>query len=179
MYVYVGAYTEPQGAAAGIEVFRFDAGTGALSPVQTVAGVANPTWLALDDSQNVLFAANEEDDGRVSSFARDGRTGELRPINDQPAHGAPCYVRLDPSGQYVLAANYSGEYRLCAAGGRRWPPASGIPGHPLPGIRRPGRARGSASAHDQPLARWPHSFWLPISAPIRSSSTGSIRPPVN
>ena len=98
----------PQGSATGIEVFRFDAGTGALSPVQAVSGVANPTWLALDDRQRILFAANEEDDGRVSSFARDERTGELRPINDQRAHGAPCYVRLDPSGQYLLAANYTG-----------------------------------------------------------------------
>jgi 6-phosphogluconolactonase len=108
MFVYVGAYTEPQGSATGIEIFTFDAETGALSPVQTVAGVPSPTWLAMDDRQRILFAANEEDEGRVSSFTRDESTGELRPINDQLAHGAPCYVSLDPSGQYVLAANYTG-----------------------------------------------------------------------
>jgi 6-phosphogluconolactonase len=108
MFVYVGAYTEPQGSASGIEVFRFDASTGALTHVQTVPGVANPTWLALDEHQRILFAAIETDEGRVSSFARDAQTGELQPINDQLAHGAPCYVRPDPSGQYVLAANYTG-----------------------------------------------------------------------
>ena len=108
MFVYVGAYTEPQGSATGIEVFRFDTGTGALSPVQSVSGVANPTWLTLDDSQRVLYAASEADEGRVNAFARDANTGELRPINDQLAHGSPCYVSLDPSGHYVLAANYTG-----------------------------------------------------------------------
>src|SRR4051794_10187823 len=108
MFVYVGAYTAPQGSATGIEVFQFDSTTGALTPVQTVSGVANPTWLTFDDRQRYLFAAIEVDDGRVNAFARDAKTGELRPINDQPAHGAPCYLSLDPSGRYVLAANYTG-----------------------------------------------------------------------
>ena len=49
MFVYVGAYTEsPLGSADGIAVFRFDADTGALDPVQTVPGVVNPSWLTLD-----------------------------------------------------------------------------------------------------------------------------------
>jgi 6-phosphogluconolactonase len=110
MFVYVGAYTEsPLGSADGIAVFRFDADTGALHPVQTVAGVVNPSWLTLDGREQILFAVNEEDEGRVSSFARDAATGTLRPLNDQSTHGAaPCYVSLDPSGRYVLVANYSG-----------------------------------------------------------------------
>ena len=71
MFVYVGAYTEPPlGSADGIAVFRFDSGTGALDPVQTVPGVVNPSWLTLDGPEQILFAANEEGEGRVSSFAR-------------------------------------------------------------------------------------------------------------
>jgi 6-phosphogluconolactonase len=110
MFVYVGAYTEPPlGSADGIAVFRFDADTGALHPVQTVPGVVNPSWLTLDAQEQILFAVNEEAEGRVSAFARDAATGELRPLNDQLSHGAdPCYVSLDPSGRYVLVANYSG-----------------------------------------------------------------------
>jgi 6-phosphogluconolactonase len=110
MFVYVGAYTEsPLGSADGIAVFRFDADTGVLHPVQTVPGVVNPSWLTLDGQEQILFAVNEEDEGRVSAFARDAATGTLRPLNDQPSHGAaPCYVSLDPSGRYVLVANYSG-----------------------------------------------------------------------
>jgi len=110
MFVYVGAYTEPPlGSAEGIAVFRFDADTGELDPVQTVPGVVNPSWLNLDGREQILFAVNEEDEGRVSAFARDAATGTLRPLNDQISHGAaPCYVSLDPSGRYVLVANYSG-----------------------------------------------------------------------
>jgi 6-phosphogluconolactonase len=110
MFVYVGAYTEPPlGSADGIVVFRFDAGTGELHPVQTVPGVVNPSWLTLDEREQILFAVNEEDEGRVSTFARDAATGTLRPLNEQLSHGAaPCYVSMDPSGRYVLVANYSG-----------------------------------------------------------------------
>ncbi|MCC2627414.1 MAG: pgl 2 [Thermomicrobiales bacterium] len=110
MFVYVGAYTEPpSGSADGIAVFRFDDGTGELHPVQTVPGVVNPSWLTLDGREQVLFAVNEEGEGRISAFARDAATGMLRPLNDQRSHGAdPCYVSLDSSGRYVLVANYSG-----------------------------------------------------------------------
>src|SRR5918998_5232994 len=110
MFVYVGAYTEPpQVSADGIAVFRFDSDTGALHPVQTLPGVVNPSWLTLDGRERVLFAVNEENEGRVSAFARDAATGTLHPLNDQLSHGAaPCYVSPDPSGRYVLVANYSG-----------------------------------------------------------------------
>ena len=123
MFVYVGAYTEPPlGSADGIAVFRFDAGSGELHPVQTVPGVVNPSWLTLDGPEQILFAANEEDAGRVIAFARDAATGTLRLLNDQLSHGAaPCYVSPDPSGRYVLVANYSGgtvAVLPVAAGGR-------------------------------------------------------------
>jgi len=110
MFVYVGAYTEPPlGSADGIAVFRFDSETGALHPVQTLPEVVNPSWLTLDGREQILFAVNEEDEGRVSAFTRDATTGTLRQLNDQLAHGAAaCYVSLDSSGRYVLVANYSG-----------------------------------------------------------------------
>ncbi len=111
MFVYVGTYTEPpQGTAEGIYVYRFDPETGALTHAQTVPGVANPSFLALDPRQHHLYAVNEVNDGSVSAFARDPRTGELRALNNQSAHGAaPCYVSLDASGQFALVANYNGE----------------------------------------------------------------------
>jgi 6-phosphogluconolactonase len=110
MFVYVGAYTEPpSGSADGIAVFRFDADTGALHPVQIVPGVVNPSWLTFDGREQILFAVNEEAEGRVSAFARDAETGMLHPLNDHLSHGSdPCYVSLDSSGRYALVANYSG-----------------------------------------------------------------------
>jgi 6-phosphogluconolactonase len=110
MFVYVGAYTEPpQGKAEGIAVFRFDAQSGALSPVQVVTGIANPSFLALDARQRYLYAVNELDEGGVTAFARDVDDGTLLALNRQLSHGAdPCYVSLVASGRYALVANYSG-----------------------------------------------------------------------
>ncbi|HKG25646.1 MAG TPA: lactonase family protein [Thermomicrobiales bacterium] len=110
-HVYVGTYTEPpSGKAEGIYTYRFDPDTGALTLTQTVAGVANPSLLALDSSQRFLYAVNELDDGRISAFARDAQSGELRALNSQSTHGAaPCYVSLNSSGRYALVANYNGE----------------------------------------------------------------------
>lgn len=116
MFVYVGTYTEPPGGqASGIEVFRFDDGTGALMPVQTAIGVANPSFLvlgaggdALYAGERYLYAVNEGQEGKVTAFSRDAATGELTLINSQSSHGVdPCYVSLDASGRYVLVANYT------------------------------------------------------------------------
>ncbi len=109
MFVYVGTYTEaPQGAGEGIYVCRFDPGSGALMPVQTVRGGANPSFLAVDAAGRHLYAVVEGDEGQVAAFARDPQSGELRELNCQPSEGAaPCYVSLDPSGRYALVANYT------------------------------------------------------------------------
>src|SRR5262245_1691538 len=57
VYVYVGTYTErPSGRAEGIYVLRFDPDSGSLTPVQTVAGVQNPSFLALDAEGRYLYA---------------------------------------------------------------------------------------------------------------------------
>lgn len=108
MFVYVGAYTAPpMGKAEGLDVYRLDPASGALARVQTVPGVVNPSFLALDPQERFLFAVNEVERGGVSAFARDPATGELTPLNEQPTHGAaPCHLSVDPTGRFVLVANY-------------------------------------------------------------------------
>src|SRR5215212_9833080 len=86
MFVYVGAYTEPpEGHAEGIAVFRFDGDSGAISPVQTVAGIANPSFLTLDTRQRYLYAVNELDEGGVTALARDADDGTLATIDHELA----------------------------------------------------------------------------------------------
>ena len=108
VHVYVGSYTEPPaGTGEGISVFRFDPASGGLTPVQTVGGVANPSFLALGAGGRRLYAVEELDEGVVSAFARDAETGRLTFLNRQASGGAaPCYVSLDGSGRYALVANY-------------------------------------------------------------------------
>jgi 6-phosphogluconolactonase len=110
MIVYIGAYTEPPlGKAEGISVYRFDDDAGALDHVQTVSGIKNPSFLAVDPNNRFLYAVSELEKGGVFAFACDSETGELTLLNSQSSHGAdPCYISLDPSGRYVLVANYSG-----------------------------------------------------------------------
>jgi 6-phosphogluconolactonase len=133
VFVYVGTYTEPpSGRAEGIYVLRFDTGSGSLTPVRTVTGVPNPSFLALGADRQHLYAVNELTEGGVSAFARDPRTGELRALNRQLSHGAdPCYVGLDTSGRFVLVANYSGGTvsALPIAAGGTLDPASSVIRH--------------------------------------------------
>jgi 6-phosphogluconolactonase len=137
MFVYVGAYTEPhQGKAEGIAVFRFEPDSGALSPVQIVTGIANPSFLTLDARQRYLYSVNELDEGGVTAFARDADTGRLVPLNRQLSHGAdPCYISLDASGRYAMVANYSGGtvVVLPIAADGRLAPATSVIHHGLAG----------------------------------------------
>ena len=133
MFVYVGSYTESEaGSGVGISVFRFEAASGDLSPVQTVTGIANPSFLALDSRQRYLYAVEELDVGGVSAYARDPETGRLTFLNRQASHGsAPCYVSLDRSDRYALVANYgSGTVAaLPIAVDGRLGPATGVVQH--------------------------------------------------
>ena len=110
MFVYVGSYTEaPYGDGPGISGFRFDEETGRLTPVQTVDGVRNPSFLVAAKGGRNVYSTNELPEGGVSAFARDPDTGNLLALNREATHGAdPCYVSIDPSGRYVLAVNYTG-----------------------------------------------------------------------
>lgn len=103
---YVGTYT--RGKSKGIYLLPIDPATGAMGPPRLVAEMANPSFLAVDDSARCLYAASEQKAGRVAAFAIDGKTGDLAPLNDQPSLGShPCHVSVRPGGGLVLAANYS------------------------------------------------------------------------
>lgn len=107
MLVYVGTYTG-EGKGEGIYVFRAEDASGALEPVQTVSGVASPSFLAMHPNGKTLYAVNEAQGSEaVSAFGVESGTGRLTPLNQQPSHGtSPCYVSLDPTGSCVLVANY-------------------------------------------------------------------------
>ena len=111
--IYVGTYTGP--ASKGIYAFRFDPASGKSTSLGLMAETTNPSFLAIDPTQNYLYAANEVGDykgektGAVSAFAIDRKTGKLTLLNEVSSRGAgPCHVTLDKTGKYVLVANYDG-----------------------------------------------------------------------
>ena len=116
MFVYVGTYTVPPGGtSSGIEIFTFDPADGSLTPVDTMAGVANPSYLAVSAEHDTLYAGerflyavSETKEGMVTAYKRDPESGALTLLNSQTSHGeAPCYVSVDASGRCVLVANYT------------------------------------------------------------------------
>jgi 6-phosphogluconolactonase (cycloisomerase 2 family) len=117
--VYVGSYTKnPPGGGSnnpiGLSVFRFDAPSGALTPVQQVPS-ANPSFVALDPSKRFLYVVNEIDDyegkrsGSIEAYAIDPDAGTLKLLNRQTLNSPiPAHLAVDPTGRYVVVANYIG-----------------------------------------------------------------------
>jgi 6-phosphogluconolactonase len=116
--VYVGTYTPTEARAGesvnGIYVYRLDLVSGALQPLGAVAGLTNPSYLAIDPQSRYLYAVQElethagQPGGAVSGFAIDPQTSALKPLNTQLTHGIhPCYVSIDQRGRWLMAANYT------------------------------------------------------------------------
>ncbi len=113
-YLFVGTYTEgsaANGASKGIYVYRFNAATGDIKPVSTVA-TDNPSFLALAPGGRFLYSVNETDGakpGSVSAFSFDPGSGRLTLINKQRSGGDdPCYVSVDAHRKWLMVANYGG-----------------------------------------------------------------------
>jgi 3-carboxymuconate cyclase len=109
--LYVGTYTA--GKSEGIYIYRMNMSTGELKHFNTVKGVADPSFLAIDRKRRYLYAVNElsqfagKPGGAVSAFQIDPKTGNLKFLNQQPSlGGAPCHVTVDKTDRFVLVANY-------------------------------------------------------------------------
>jgi 6-phosphogluconolactonase len=111
--VYVGTYTG--NASKGIYAFRFDEGSGALSPVGLVAETKSPSFLAVGPNRKFLYAVNEissfegERTGSVSAFSINVQSGKLTALNAKSSKGdGPCHLAVDATGRFVAVANYGG-----------------------------------------------------------------------
>jgi 6-phosphogluconolactonase len=104
---YLGTYTSGQpNPGPGVGLADYDPATGQLTTTGVLAGVANPSFLALDAAGRTLYAVNEQADGGVTACAvtADG----LRVRDAQPTGGAdPCHLSVHPGGRFLLTANYT------------------------------------------------------------------------
>ena len=114
--VFVGTYTQKlghvDGKASGIYTCRLDMATGELTVVDSVGGIANPSFLTISPDKKHLYAVAEnggkpeEPFGSVASY-KITEGGKLLKINEVPSYGvAPCFVSTDQKGKCVYAANY-------------------------------------------------------------------------
>jgi 6-phosphogluconolactonase len=110
--LYVGSYTQrlsfvPGGCGDGIVSFAFNTHSGEIERRQTIAGLLNPSYLALDRTGARLIAAAENVDaeGTLHLFSRDKR-GLLREIDRQSSLGrATCHVAI-VADRLVCASAY-------------------------------------------------------------------------
>lgn len=109
-YLLIGTYTGT--GSQGIYVYQFDQGTGKATLVSHTDGVQNPSYLAVSNNGQYVYAVNEthgDTPPMVSAFAFGKQKGQLSFINQQPSGGDdPCYVAISPGGDYVTVGNYSG-----------------------------------------------------------------------
>jgi 6-phosphogluconolactonase len=110
--VYVGTYTN--GAGKGIYSYRFDTGSGKITPLGVAVETPNPSYLIADAKHRFVYAANEsgnrggEPGNTVSAFAVDSKTGKLTLLNKISTRGGgPCHLALDHTGRWIVAANYN------------------------------------------------------------------------
>lgn len=112
VFAYVGTYT-PNGG--GIYLFRVDPGTGALTQLQLIDDIRNPTWLAVNPAGTHLYAVSEIDNyqgsrsGAVVSYAIDSETFRIKRLGAVNSAGAaPTHAGVHPSGKFVFVANFGG-----------------------------------------------------------------------
>jgi 6-phosphogluconolactonase (cycloisomerase 2 family) len=108
-YAYVGCRTtrERNARGEGIGVFQVGADS-ALTLVQRVSGLVNPSYLALNREGTRLYTVHG-DQSEASAFAVDRATGRLSLLNTQSTEGKnPVHLALDAEERYLVVTNHLG-----------------------------------------------------------------------
>ena len=103
--VFIGSYCAPDDK--GVYVYNLDMSSGALEPVSAVAGLHNPSFLALHPTMPMLYAVIETAEGAVTAISYDDAF-ELTVRTSCPTGGSPCHIQVDATGRFAVAANYGG-----------------------------------------------------------------------
>ena len=115
--VFVGTYTKNlgfvDGKASGIYTCRLDMATGQLTVVDSMLGIANPSFLTVSPDKKYLYAVAENGGSPEQPFGsvvayKITEGGKLNKINEVSSYGAaPCHVATDKTGKCVYVSNYS------------------------------------------------------------------------
>jgi 6-phosphogluconolactonase len=101
--LYLGTYTTVEGGGKGIGLATYDPRTGGVDGTGTLAGVANPSYLAPHPDGRTLYAVNEQDAGAVTAV----RLSDRKILGSRGTGGSgPCHLSVHPSGRWLLSANY-------------------------------------------------------------------------
>jgi len=116
-YAYVGSRTtrERRARGEGISVYRLDPASGALERVQLVGDLVNPSYLALNQRGDRLYAIHG-DGSEVSAFTVDRASGCLAPLNRIDALARnPVHLALSADERsLVVSSHLTGEVLVIA-----------------------------------------------------------------
>ncbi len=102
----VGTYTEKD--QQGINLVKFNK-SNPPEILSVASEIENPSFVISDREGKYVFAVQEDEDGKVTSFKLDTEKQELVKINSISSKGAsPCYISLDPSEKFLMVGNYEG-----------------------------------------------------------------------
>ncbi|AJT62814.1 hypothetical protein T261_1126 [Streptomyces lydicus] len=105
--LFLGTYTSKEGGGTGIGLGTYDTAEGRVTATGVVAGVADPSYLALAPSGRTLYAVNEQEEGGVTALALSPGGAPPRVLGTRSTGGAgPCHLSVHPSGRWLLSANY-------------------------------------------------------------------------
>lgn len=102
--------------APGVRLARFNPVSGALTLVDELAGIANPSFVIAHPTQPWFYVvaetgiASQDKPGGVwaGRYDKAGTAGmRLNALNQQPSGGDwPCHLALDPAGRWLFVSNY-------------------------------------------------------------------------
>jgi 6-phosphogluconolactonase len=130
IFAFVGSQTTGKGA--GITIFPYDEIKGEFGAGRLICDTGNPTFLAIDPVNSMLYAVQELDNfggssggGLAAYVISSGNNGSLeaRQISVQRSLGAyPCHVALEPEGRTLYVSNYGdGVLTVYPLDSKGWP----------------------------------------------------------
>jgi 6-phosphogluconolactonase len=107
--LFIGSYNIDKNLP-GIYVYSFDGTSGRLTKLTELAGVLNPSYLAMSKTGKYLYACTESRAGQLGSVSSfEFRNNNLRFIGQQPTGAAnPVYVAIDQQEKWLLSGSYTG-----------------------------------------------------------------------
>ena len=106
MEILVGTYTNK--TSQGIYKLAFNQVDGTVINQGLIAEIENPSYLTSSKDKKYVYAAAENEIGKISSFKWNKDRTELKLINKLPTEGIhPCFVELNTTENLVAVANYS------------------------------------------------------------------------
>jgi 6-phosphogluconolactonase len=102
----VGTYTDA--SSKGIYKFNFNPNDGTIENKGLVAEAMSPSYLDISRDKQFIYAINERDPGKVSSYKWNEDRTELIAISKVSSEGVgPCFVEINNLGNLLTIANYS------------------------------------------------------------------------